>query len=83
MHQRARLFAAKARGAAPIQWAVLNGDKITGVTIMQMADGIDTGDMLKRLLVKKLRNRLMVLAYHWSTPSEPQNDAEAIHADDP
>lgn len=27
----------KYRGAAPIQWAVLNGDKITGVTIMQMA----------------------------------------------
>ena len=38
----------KYRGAAPIQWAVLNGDKITGVTIMQMADGIDTGDMLAK-----------------------------------
>ena len=36
----------KYRGAAPIQWAVLNGDKQTGVTIMQMADGIDTGDIL-------------------------------------
>ena len=36
----------KYRGAAPIQWAVINGDKETGVTIMQMADGIDTGDML-------------------------------------
>ncbi|MCH5316348.1 MAG: methionyl-tRNA formyltransferase [Eubacterium sp.] len=41
----------KYRGAAPIQWAVINGDKETGVTIMQMADGIDTGDML---LVKKM-----------------------------
>ena len=36
----------KLRGAAPIQWAVLNGDKTTGVTTMYMADGIDTGDMI-------------------------------------
>lgn len=36
----------KYRGAAPIQWAVINGDKESGVTIMQMAEGIDTGDML-------------------------------------
>lgn len=36
----------KYRGAAPIQWAVLNGDKITGVTTMFMAQGMDTGDML-------------------------------------
>lgn len=34
------------RGAAPIQYAVLNGDKETGVTIMQMDEGLDTGDML-------------------------------------
>jgi methionyl-tRNA formyltransferase len=34
------------RGAAPIQWAVINGDKKTGVTIMQMAEGMDTGDIL-------------------------------------
>ena len=36
----------KYRGAAPIQWAVLNGDSETGVTIMQMSEGLDTGDML-------------------------------------
>lgn len=36
----------KYRGAAPIQWAVLNGEKYTGVTIQQMAKGIDTGDIL-------------------------------------
>ena len=36
----------KYRGAAPIQWSVINGDKETGVTIMQMAEGLDTGDML-------------------------------------
>lgn len=36
----------KYRGAAPIQWAVLNGDPMTGVTIMQMDEGLDTGDIL-------------------------------------
>jgi len=34
------------RGAAPIQWAVLNGEKESGVTLMRMAKGVDTGDML-------------------------------------
>lgn len=34
------------RGSAPIQWAVLNGDKQTGVTIMQLDEGLDTGDIL-------------------------------------
>lgn len=36
----------KYRGAAPIQWAVINGEPVTGVTIMRMAQGLDTGDML-------------------------------------
>ena len=36
----------KYRGASPIAWAILNGDEKTGVTIMQMDEGIDTGDML-------------------------------------
>lgn len=36
----------KYRGAAPIQWSVINGDKITGVTIMQTTAGIDCGDIL-------------------------------------
>lgn len=36
----------KYRGAAPIQWTVLNGDRFGGVTTMLMAEGIDTGDML-------------------------------------
>jgi len=34
------------RGAAPVQWAVLNGDPKTGITIMQMDEGMDTGDIL-------------------------------------
>lgn len=40
----------KLRGAAPIQWSIINGDPESGVTIQQMDEGIDTGDIL---LVKK------------------------------
>lgn len=36
----------KYRGAAPINWAIVNGETITGLTIMQMDTGLDTGDML-------------------------------------
>ena len=36
----------KYRGAAPINWAILHGERETGVTIMYMAEGLDTGDML-------------------------------------
>ena len=36
----------KYRGAAPIQWAVINGDKVTGVTTQRMAEGVDTGDVI-------------------------------------
>ena len=36
----------KYRGAAPIQWAVLNGDKVTGITTMYMDVGMDTGDII-------------------------------------
>ena len=36
----------KYRGAAPIQWAVLNGDKVTGVTTMYLASEMDTGDII-------------------------------------
>ncbi len=38
----------KYRGAAPIQWAILNGDAVTGVTIMRMDVGLDTGDMIAK-----------------------------------
>lgn len=38
----------KYRGASPIQWAVINGEKTAGVTTMQMDVGIDTGDMLEK-----------------------------------
>jgi methionyl-tRNA formyltransferase len=36
----------KYRGAAPINWAIINGENETGVTIMEMAQGLDTGDMI-------------------------------------
>jgi len=51
------------RGAAPINWAVLNGDRETGVTIQYMAEELDTGDIL---LVKK-------------TPIAPEEDAASLY----
>lgn len=44
----------KYRGAAPIQWAIINGDKETGVTTMYMDKGMDTGDMIlkKKVTIK-------------------------------
>ena len=38
----------KYRGAAPIQWAVINGDRVSGVTTMRMDEGIDTGDIIEQ-----------------------------------
>ena len=42
----------KLRGAAPIQWSIINGDSETGVTSMQMDVGLDTGDMLIKETIK-------------------------------
>lgn len=55
----------KYRGAAPINWAILNGDKETGVTIMHMAKECDAGDMI---LVKK-------------QPIHPDETAEELFSD--
>lgn len=41
----------KYRGAAPIQWAVIDGEKETGVTTMMMDVGLDTGDMLEKMVI--------------------------------
>lgn len=41
----------KYRGAAPIQWAVINGEKVSGVTTMYMGEGLDTGDMILKSTV--------------------------------
>ncbi|WP_312641676.1 methionyl-tRNA formyltransferase [Hydrogenoanaerobacterium sp.] len=39
----------KYRGAGPIQWSVINGEAVTGVTTMFMAEGLDTGDMILKM----------------------------------
>ncbi len=43
------------RGAAPINWAILSGDKITGITIMKMDEGLDTGDIIfqKEIIIEE------------------------------
>lgn len=41
----------KYRGAAPIQWVIIDGEKESGVTIMQMNEGLDTGDMISKVAV--------------------------------
>ena len=41
----------KYRGAAPIQWCVIDGEKETGITAMHMDVGLDTGDMLKKVII--------------------------------
>lgn len=59
----------KLRGAAPIQWSIVNGDEMSGVTSMQMDVGLDTGDMLITKAIKigenetaeELHDRLSVL----------------------
>jgi methionyl-tRNA formyltransferase len=51
------------RGAAPIQWAILNGDAETGVTIMKMDAGLDTGAILTQT----------------KTPIHPEDNAETLH----
>lgn len=51
------------RGAAPINWAIINGESEAGVTTMQMDVGLDTGDML----VKR------------ATPIAPDDDAQSLH----
>lgn len=53
----------KYRGAAPIQWVFLNDEKETGVTIMKMDAGLDTGDIIAQR----------------STPVAPEDDAQSLH----
>lgn len=53
----------KYRGAAPIQWAILDGEPETGVTIMKMNAGLDTGDILTQAV----------------TPIAPEDNAQTLH----
>jgi methionyl-tRNA formyltransferase len=57
------------RGAGPIQWVVINGEKETGITTMRMDEGLDTGDMIEKIVIPidpketggSLFDKLMVL----------------------
>lgn len=53
----------KYRGAAPIQWSIIRGEQVTGVTTMQMDEGLDTGDMLLKTEV----------------PITPEETGESLH----
>ncbi|MEG2295496.1 MAG: methionyl-tRNA formyltransferase, partial [Oscillospiraceae bacterium] len=53
----------KYRGAAPIQWSVINGDKLAGVTTMYMAEGMDTGDILLKKSTPILPNETSGMLY--------------------
>jgi len=82
------------RGAAPIQRAILAGDEVSGVTIMQMAEGLDTGPMLHRLtldirgkdagqVTEELANLGAQALLDWignPSPPEPQPIAGATYA---
>jgi methionyl-tRNA formyltransferase len=82
------------RGAAPIQWAILAGDETSGVTLMQMDEGLDTGPMLMRHTVDireknagqvteemaNLGARLLVQWLDNPAPAEPQPIAGATYA---
>ena len=50
----------KYRGAGPIQWALMNGDKTTGVTIFQIKASVDTGDILMQKEIDILENDNML-----------------------
>ena len=82
------------RGAAPIQRAILAGDEISGVTLMQMDEGLDTGPMLARQtldirhksageVTEKMANlgaRMLVEWLETPTPAEPQPVAGVTYA---
>lgn len=53
----------KYRGSAPIHWAILNGDRVSGVTIMKMVLALDAGDILAQV----------------STPVDPDETVETLH----
>jgi methionyl-tRNA formyltransferase len=82
------------RGAAPIQRAILAGDEVSGVTLMQMDEGLDTGPMLHRLtldirgknagqVTEELANLGAQALLDWldhPTPPEPQPVSGATYA---
>jgi methionyl-tRNA formyltransferase len=77
----------KYRGAAPIQWAILNNEPETGVTIMKMSAGLDTGDILTQKATPigsdettaQLHERLAILGAELLVATLPALVAGAIH----
>ncbi len=77
----------KYRGAAPIQWCILNGESMTGVTIMQMDAGLDTGDMLTKAEVpildtdtaESLEEKLMQAGAELIVKTLPMVEEGSIH----
>jgi methionyl-tRNA formyltransferase len=85
----------KLRGAAPIQWSIVNGDRVTGVTTMQIDAGLDTGAMLLRTStaihpdetavelgerLSQMGAQLLVDTLAQNPAPIPQNNAEATLA---
>ena len=82
------------RGASPIQHAIWKGDEVSGVTIMQMEEGLDTGPMLskreiniEKLTANELHDALSVIGAEMIVevlkdipPGEVQDDAQSIYA---
>ena len=68
------------RGAAPIQRAILAGDRETGITIMQMDEGLDTGEIVKKLSCTIEPNDSLSAIESGSYLSEPQNEKESCYA---
>ena len=78
----------KYRGAAPIQWSIIDGEKETGVTIMQMDEGLDTGDILTTKVVpiadedtgESLFDKLCVAGSELLLTTIPQIEAGTLSA---
>lgn len=76
----------KYRGAAPIQWVIIDGEKETGVTIMRMDEGLDTGDMASKAIVpitdtetgESLHDKLMEAGAKLIVDTLPQIEAGTI-----
>lgn len=76
----------KYRGAAPIQWAIIDGETQSGVTIMQMNEGLDTGDMLTKAVVPildtdtgdSLHDKLMAAGAELIVKTLPQIEAGTL-----
>lgn len=76
----------KYRGAGPIQWAIINGEKETGITIMQMEKGLDTGDILLQKSISideketgdSLHDKLAVLGAELIVDAIPKIEAGTV-----